>query len=103
MFEIAGTLSAVASSALGGLSIGMTRLVVGATDPTTLGAFRFGIGSLILLPFTWTRRQRWPERAGLAQVAALGVLYFALFPVLFNASLLYTTAARGALALSTLP
>jgi drug/metabolite transporter (DMT)-like permease len=31
------------------------------------------------------------------------VLYFALFPVLFNASLIFTTAARGALALSTLP
>jgi drug/metabolite transporter (DMT)-like permease len=33
----------------------------------------------------------------------LGVLYFALFPILFNASLIFTTAARGALALSTLP
>jgi drug/metabolite transporter (DMT)-like permease len=31
------------------------------------------------------------------------VLYFALFPILFNASLIFTTAARGALALSTLP
>jgi drug/metabolite transporter (DMT)-like permease len=31
------------------------------------------------------------------------VLYFALFPILFNASLISTTAARGALALSTLP
>ena len=39
----------------------------------------------------------WPGLAG------LGVLYFALFPILFNASLIFTTAARGALALSTLP
>ena len=31
------------------------------------------------------------------------MLYFGLFPVLFNASLISTTAARGALALSTLP
>jgi drug/metabolite transporter (DMT)-like permease len=36
-------------------------------------------------------------------VAGLGLLYFALFPILFNASLIFTTAARGALALSTLP
>jgi drug/metabolite transporter (DMT)-like permease len=36
-------------------------------------------------------------------VAGLGVLFFALFPLLFNASLIFTTAARGALALSTLP
>jgi drug/metabolite transporter (DMT)-like permease len=31
------------------------------------------------------------------------LLFFGLFPILFNASLAYTTAARGALALSTLP
>ena len=31
------------------------------------------------------------------------MLFFALFPILFNASLIFTTAARGALALSTLP
>jgi drug/metabolite transporter (DMT)-like permease len=30
-------------------------------------------------------------------------LFFAAFPILFNASLIFTTAARGALALSTLP
>ena len=36
-------------------------------------------------------------------MAGLGVLYFALFPILFNASLIFTTAARGSLALSTLP
>jgi drug/metabolite transporter (DMT)-like permease len=30
-------------------------------------------------------------------------LFFGLFPVLFNGALAYTTAARGALALSTLP
>jgi drug/metabolite transporter (DMT)-like permease len=36
-------------------------------------------------------------------VAGLGVLFFFVFPLLFNASLIFTTAARGALALSTLP
>ena len=34
---------------------------------------------------------------------ALGLLFFAVFFVLFNVSLTYTTAARGTLALSTLP
>ncbi|MBU2408568.1 MAG: DMT family transporter, partial [Gammaproteobacteria bacterium] len=36
-------------------------------------------------------------------VAGLGLLFFGVFPVLFNASLMFTTAGRGALALSTLP
>ncbi len=44
-----------------------------------------------------------PAAGDLARIAALGLLYFGLFPVLFNASLFYTSAARGALALSTLP
>jgi drug/metabolite transporter (DMT)-like permease len=33
----------------------------------------------------------------------LGLLFYAAFPILFNASLIFTTAARGSLALSTLP
>jgi drug/metabolite transporter (DMT)-like permease len=101
--EIIGILAAIASSSLGGLSVGVTRLVVGSTDPITLGAFRFGIGSLLLLPLAWRHRARWPKVLALAPIAGLGLLYFALFPVLFNASLIYTTAARGSLALSTLP
>ncbi len=102
MIEIIGVLAAVASSSLGGLSVAVTRLVVGATDPITLGAFRFGIGSLLLLPIAWqqkTVRRRLCARANRGP----GLLYFGLFPILFNASLIYTTAARGSLALSTLP
>ena len=36
-------------------------------------------------------------------VAALGVMFFAVFFVFYNIALAFTTAARGALALSTLP
>src|SRR5262245_4014480 len=103
MGEIIGVLAAVASSSLGGLSVAITRLVVGATDPVTLGAFRFGIGSALLLPLVWGQRQPWPQARALASIAGLGFLYFGLFPVLFNWSLVYTTAARGSLALSALP
>jgi drug/metabolite transporter (DMT)-like permease len=103
MIEIVGVLAAVASSSLGGLSVAVTRLVVGATDPITLGAFRFGVGSLLLLPIAWRQKDRWPDVSALAPIAGLGLLFFGLFPILFNASLIYTTAARGSLALSTLP
>ncbi|MBO0754248.1 MAG: DMT family transporter [Bradyrhizobiaceae bacterium] len=103
MGDIIGVLAAVASSSLGGLSVAVTRLVVGATDPITLGAFRFGIGGLLILPLVWRQGQTLPEARALAPIAGLGFLYFGLFPVLFNGSLIYTTAARGSLALSTLP
>lgn len=103
MSEVLGVLAAMLSSAIGGSSVAATRYVVGATDPMTLGALRFGIGFLGLLPLALLLRQPWPPRADWPAVTGLGALFFGLFPILFNAALIFTTAARGALALSTLP
>ncbi len=103
MGEEWGVLAAVLSSGLGGTSIGATRYLVNAVDPLAIGSFRFGIGFLLLLPVAVLKSDRWPVRRDWLGVISLGVLFFALFPILFNASLIFTTAARGALALSTLP
>jgi len=98
-----GLLAAILSSSLGGTAIGATRYLAGILDPITIGAIRFGGGFLILLPIALLRQDKWPAASDRISVGALGVLFFALFPILFNASLIFTTAARGALALSTLP
>ena len=103
MGEIWGVLAAVFSSALGGTSIGATRFVRNAIDPLAIGAFRFGLGFIFLLPIAVMQGGKWPARSDWLGVAGLGLLFFALFPILFNASLIFTTAARGALALATLP
>ncbi len=103
MSELLGVLAAMLSSAIGGTSIAATRFVVGRTDPMTLGALRFGIGFLGLLPLALLQAEAWPARRDWLLVAGLGALFFGVFPILFNASLIFTTAARGALALSTLP
>jgi drug/metabolite transporter (DMT)-like permease len=103
MSEVWGVLAAVFSSALGGASIGATRFLVDAIDPLAIGSFRFGIGFLLLLPVALVQGHRWPPRQDWLAVIGLGLLFFAAFPILFNASLIFTTAARGALALSTLP
>lgn len=103
MTEVLGVLAAVVSSALGGTSIGATRFLVNAIDPLAIGSFRFGVGFLLLLPVALVQGHRWPPRKDWAAVAGLGLLFYAMFPILFNASLIFTTAARGALALSTLP
>ena len=98
-----GLAAAILSSALGGSSGAITRYVIGASDAVTLAAFRFGIGVLFILPLALALGVKWPKGRDLAVVAFLGVLFFAFFFFLYNQALSYTTAARGSLALSTLP
>ena len=56
-----GVLAAVVSSAIGGIAGGATRFVIHATDPVTLGVFRFGTGFVILLPIALLLKCRWPK------------------------------------------
>lgn len=101
--DSAGVAAALVSSTLGGTSVVATRFLMGALDPATLGVFRFGIGCALLLPAVAMLRAPWPPRRDWPSVALLGLLFFAAFPFLFNAALAHTTAAHGALALSTQP
>jgi drug/metabolite transporter (DMT)-like permease len=96
-----GIMAALLSSGLGGTSIGATRYLAGTLDPLAIGSFRFGIGFILLLPLAFSLKSG-PAR-DLPRIATLGILFFTVFPILFNASLIFTTAARGALALSSLP
>jgi drug/metabolite transporter (DMT)-like permease len=101
--ERVGVLSAIVSSALGGTAVAATRYLIGATDPITLAAFRFGIAFMLILPLALALRSKWPRGRDWLGVAGLGVLFFGIFFVIHNTSLSYTSAARGSLALSTLP
>jgi drug/metabolite transporter (DMT)-like permease len=101
--ERAGVIAALVSSALGGTAGGLTRFAIGASDPYTLAAFRFGIAFVLILPIALALRSRWPQGRDWWLVGALGVLYFAVFFFIYNLALSYTTAARRSLALSTLP
>src|SRR5436305_11631830 len=103
MNDRVGVLIAVLSSALGGTAAAVTRYVVGSLDPVTIAAFRFGIGVAVLLPLALVLRSVFPRGRDALGVALLGVMFFAVFFVFYNIALAYTTAARGALALSTLP
>jgi drug/metabolite transporter (DMT)-like permease len=98
-----GVWAAILSSMLGGLAAVATRFVVGGVDPVTIAAFRFGGGFLCLLPLALVVVKRWPARGDWPGVAVLGLMFFALFFIVYNIALAYTTVARGTLALSTLP
>jgi drug/metabolite transporter (DMT)-like permease len=98
-----GVILALVSSCLGGSAAAVTRYLVGNADPITLAVLRWGIGFLCVLPAALLLRAKWPPRSDWAAVAMLGLCFFGLFFVLYNIAVSYTTAARAALALSTLP
>ncbi|OAI50849.1 permease [Betaproteobacteria bacterium SCGC AG-212-J23] len=98
-----GVVAALLSSALGGTAGALTRYVIGATDPMTLAAYRFGIGFLLIFPLAFLLRSKFPKGKDAIWVALLGVLFFSIFFVFYNLALSFTTAARGSLALSCLP
>ena len=98
-----GVVAALLSSALGGSAGALTRYVIGATDPMTLAAYRFGIGFLLIFPLAFLLRSKFPKGKDGIWVALLGVLFFSIFFVFYNLALSFTTAARGSLALSCLP
>jgi drug/metabolite transporter (DMT)-like permease len=101
--ETFGVLIAIVSSSLGGTAAAVTRYLVSDADAVTLAILRWGIGFLCLLPVALILRVKWPQRSDWFAVAALGIAFFGLFFVLYNVAMSYTTAARAALALSTLP
>jgi drug/metabolite transporter (DMT)-like permease len=103
MNETLGVLIAVLSSTFGGTAAAVTRYVVGTIDPVTIAAFRFGIGAAVLIPLVFLTRSVLPRGRDWLGVAGLGVMFFAVFFVFYNIAMAYTAAARGALALSTLP
>jgi drug/metabolite transporter (DMT)-like permease len=103
MSERLGVWAAILSSTFGGMAAAVTRFVIGDADAVTIAAFRFGGGVLFLLPLALVARSRWPRGRDWLGVAALGLMFFAFFFILYNTALAYTTASRGALALSVLP
>src|SRR3954471_17499704 len=103
MGERLGVALGIASCCCGAGAAVATRFLVADADPVTVAAIRFGGGALCLLPFAVAAGVRWPARADWLAVAALGFSFYAVFFIVYNLALTYTTVARGTLALSTLP
>jgi drug/metabolite transporter (DMT)-like permease len=103
MNERLGVAIAIVSTSIGGSAAAITRYLVGAADPITLAILRWDIGVLIVLPVAIALRVRWPAGRDFLAIVVLGVFFFALFFILYNIAMGFTTAARASLALSTLP
>lgn len=97
-------LAAATAALSAGASVVATRVVVGEIDPVAVAFYRYVIAGGCLAPVLFAL---WP-RDGLgaremAKIAVLGALFFGFFPWAFSAALQYTTAARGAIGLATIP
>lgn len=97
------TLAASAASVVFGTSVVATRFAVSQTDPVSLAFLRYLIATLCLAPVLFRARNLAMPRRDVVALAALGVLFFGVFPWSFSASLVYLPASRVALMLATMP
>ena len=98
----AAVAAAAASVFFGGM-VFCTRFVIDQTEPLTLAFFRFGIGFVCVAPVLVRSDRPRVQRADWSAIAGLGVLLYALMPILVGAGLQFSYASRGALALASQP
>ncbi len=97
------TLAILCCHILTGTASVTTRYLVSVLDPVEIAFLRYLLGGLALLPLFFLFRSRVLNKTLFLKIAGLGMLFFALFPFLFSWSFLYTSAARGALVIATIP
>ena len=97
--------AAIVAASVAGLTVIFTSILMQSVDPLLAATLRYFVASLSVLPFliwNWSAVRRISRRDFIA-ISALGVLFYFLFPFLFNQSLELTAAARGSLIMSLLP
>jgi drug/metabolite transporter (DMT)-like permease len=104
--RLAANSAAFVAAVLFGSSVVAVCVAVQEVPPLSLAVLRFAQGGLLLafLLLLVGRRDllriRWHD---LPLLTLLGVVFFTVFPVTFNASLRLIEASRGALVLATIP
>ena len=97
--------AAIVAASVAGLTVIFTSILMQSVEPLLAATLRYCVASLSVLPFliwNWPAVRKMSRRDFFA-ISALGVLFYFLFPFLFNQSLELTTAARGSLIMSLLP
>jgi drug/metabolite transporter (DMT)-like permease len=96
-------LAATAASVCFGASVVATRYAVAQTHAVSLAFIRYAIASLCLVAFV--RRNPLREIASRDRwaIAALGALFFGVFPWSFSAALTHNPSARVAIMIATTP
>ncbi|MBC8088247.1 MAG: EamA family transporter [Phycisphaerae bacterium] len=97
------SMAAVVATMCFGTSVVATRFVVAQTQPVSLAFLRYVIGTACLAPVLWTVKRKGVPRNDLFAIAALGVMFFGIFPWSFSAALTHSPSSRVAIELATMP
>lgn len=102
---LAANLGVAVAAVLFGASVVAVRVAVRDVAPVSLAVLRFGQGGLVLLALATIARPKALRigRGILPRLGLLALVFYALFPLSFNAGLQFTEASRGALMLATMP
>lgn len=100
---VVATAAAVVSTTLGGVAAVLTRYLAPTMEPAAIAGWRYGIALAAIAPLALFLGRWRVAGEGLWPLIALGVVFYGVYPYLFAAGLAQTTAARGALVLSTMP
>jgi len=83
----------------------VTKGLTGSVHPVTVSLFRYGLGTLAMLPLYLAERRRRPRVAAgdLLGLCLLGALGIALFSVCLSLGVHYSTASSGSLLVNSQP
>jgi drug/metabolite transporter (DMT)-like permease len=96
-------LSSAAASIITGIALVATRYVVHQTDGLTVATLRYCVATACLLPMAALVYPVDVRKRDFLAIAALGVLYFCIFPWSISSAMQYTTASSGAIVLACTP
>ena len=97
------TLALVICHCIAGTASVLMRYFVGILEPVEIAFMRYLLGGLLVLPLYFIFRSSNLTKNLFFRSIALGILFFGIFPFLFAEAFIYTSAARGALVLATMP
>ena len=103
--DLGANAAALVAALLYGASVVAVRVAVEDITPLALALLRFGQGALVLVTALLILAPHLLriKLADLPFLALLGLIFFALFPLSFNAALQFTEASRGSVLLATMP
>jgi drug/metabolite transporter (DMT)-like permease len=96
-------LSSAAASIITGIALVATRYVVQQTDGLTVAMLRYCVATACLLPPAVIFYPIDVPKKDFLVIAALGILYFCIFPWSISSAMQYTTASGGAIVLACTP